>query len=746
MNPFVIPDNLVPTFQSYTEQLPPLGGSTRTFSPLTWFLGPKSENQKLFLEMVSMAFDNHIEGRKLFHPEDSPIFPDGFTDTLEYKAASVEMKEKTAVLLNFLKKSLPYSSFRYIGHMTSDVTIGAVIGYIATILYNPNNVTIQASPVTTYIEMAVGQDLCRMVGYPFPEPIPKNITKQEKTKLQISRISSWGHITSGGTVANAEAFWAHFWSRCIPLALQQALLHEETLILASTVKVKLANGSLKELSKCTAWEAFNLDADENVTLPYRVGSLCSLDPEQVIYLLKKYHPSNIGALRFFTQHGLSSPVFFAPATAHYSIPKAAALLGLGSDNVKTVPVDEHARMEISSLTAHLQACVDHKIPVINVTGVMGTTEETAVDNFEDILTTRETFRRKGLNFDIHVDAAWGGYFLSCIRADYKIPNKDDVLNPSAGVKKKGKSTNFNNSDPQLYCSDFFVRQMEAVKLCDSITIDPHKAGYIPYPAGSLCYRNDKFRDILVYTASYIGGTSVPTVGIYGIEGSKPGAAPVAVYLTHSILRTSKSGYGMILKRCLLNTRLFYLRLLWLAEATDNFVVIGVPVPPTKEKLDYLKSKLIVNGKFISSEEISKDLTLVHELAQIGPDQNIVCYAFNFKEKDGTVNKDYNKYVAFNNKIYERFDYIPETGMKQFDLVVSNTEFGLHYGSRFLNSLINRIGLINVPQDPSIPVLRSTIMDPMANETTTGSSFDKLMPILKTEVTKFAAEAQSIVEA
>eukprot|EP01132_Coremiostelium_polycephalum_P000925 gene925-1168_t len=741
MDPFTIPDYLIPTFNDYTSRLPPLGGSTKTFSPLTWFLGPKGENQKLFQDMVNMALDHHIDGRKQFHPEDSPIFPEGFTDTPEYKAASAEMKEKTAVLLEFLKKSLPYSSFRYIGHMCSDVTIGAVIGYIATILYNPNNVTIQASPVTTYIEMAVGNDLCRMVGYPFAQPIPKDLSKEEKLKLEIERISPWGHITSGGTVANAEAFWAHYWSRCIPLALQQALLHEETLILASSIKVKLANGKPKELSKCTPWEAFNLDADENVNLPYRTALLCGVEPSTVIFLLKKYHPSTEGILEFFQKHGLKSPVFFAPGTGHYSIPKAAALLGLGSNKVKYVPVDDHARMDISALKAHLQACLDHQIPVINVTGVMGTTEESSVDNFEEILKAREEFRRKGLNFDIHVDAAWGGYFLSCIRSDYKIINPEDVLNPAKGIKKKGKSTNFNESDPQLYCSDYFVRQMKHVKLCDSITIDPHKSGYIPYPAGSLCYRNSKLRDILVYTASVIGGSSVPTVGIYGIEGSKPGAAPVAVYLTHSILRTSKSGYGMILKRCLLNTKLFYLRLLWLAAPTDNFVVIGVPVPPTQEKLDYLKSKLIVNGKFISSEEISKDPTLVHELAQIGPDQNIVCYSFNFKEKDGTLNKDYQKYVAFNNKIYERFDYIPETGMKEFDLVVSNTEFGSSYGAKYLNSLANRIGLTNVPFDPSFPVLRSTIMDPMANETTTGSSFDKLVPILKTEVIKFATLAQ-----
>jgi hypothetical protein len=41
----------------------------------------------------------------------------------------------------------------------------------------------------------------------------------------------------------------------------------------------------------------------------------------------------------------------------------------------------------------------------------------------------------------------------------------------------------------------------------------------------LCYRNGAMRDLIAFTASvvYHGGVD-PTVGVYGIEGSKPGAA------------------------------------------------------------------------------------------------------------------------------------------------------------------------------------------------------------------------------
>ena len=36
--------------------------------------------------------------------------------------------------------------------------------------------------------------------------------------------------------------------------------------------------------------------------------------------------------------------------------------------------------------------------------------------------------------------------------------------------------------------------MLALANSDSITVDPHKSGYIPYPAGALCYRNGQLEE------------------------------------------------------------------------------------------------------------------------------------------------------------------------------------------------------------------------------------------------------------
>ena len=69
-------------------------------------------------------------------------------------------------------------------------------------------------------------------------------------------------------------------------------------------------------------------------------------------------------------------------------------------------------------------------------------------------------------------------------------------------------------------SDHTQRQLESLKFADSITIDPHKSGYIPYPAGSLCYRNERMTSLVVWTTPYIdyGAENARTMGVYGLEG------------------------------------------------------------------------------------------------------------------------------------------------------------------------------------------------------------------------------------
>lgn len=51
-------------------------------------------------------------------------------------------------------------------------------------------------------------------------------------------------------------------------------------------------------------------------------------------------------------------------------------------------------------------------------------------------------------------------------------------------------------------------------------MDPHKSGFIPYPGGALCMRDDRHRFLTTWASSYINvsaGNDI-AMGIYGVEG------------------------------------------------------------------------------------------------------------------------------------------------------------------------------------------------------------------------------------
>lgn len=75
-----------------------------------------------------------------------------------------------------------------------------------------------------------------------------------------------------------------------------------------------------------------------------------------------------------------------------------------------------------------------------------------------------------------------------------------------------------------------------------------RSGYINYPAGGLCYRDARMRYLITWTSPivYHAGDDTGSMGVYGVEGSKPGASAVATWLTHKTLGLTEHGYGRLL--------------------------------------------------------------------------------------------------------------------------------------------------------------------------------------------------------
>ena len=74
-----------------------------------------------------------------------------------YEDAVATLTQELLGLLAELKRDVPLFSGRYKGHMIAEQTIAAQVGWFATMLYNPNNIAMEISPVTTRLEMEVAR-------------------------------------------------------------------------------------------------------------------------------------------------------------------------------------------------------------------------------------------------------------------------------------------------------------------------------------------------------------------------------------------------------------------------------------------------------------------------------------------------------------------------------------------------------------------------------------------------------------
>jgi glutamate/tyrosine decarboxylase-like PLP-dependent enzyme len=682
--------------------------STGTRALEAWFLGPKAENADELERFIVEAIRDQAFWRRNFHPSDPTHITGEMKRSPEYLEAMDSLTEGYQSLLAFLKKSVPFFSMRYQGHMNWDLTIPGILGYFAAMLYNPNNVAFEGSTATTILEILVGDDLCRMLGYTIPD----------EAAIEKGAIRPWGHITCDGTVANIEAIWSARNLKFYPLALQAALKEDLALAKAKEITIALPTGKSITLIELDIWSVLNLKADDILALPTRLTNEYQISRDAVTASLAQYSLQSLGIQEFsrrFLSQIEKSPVFFVPGTKHYSFPKAAAVLGIGASNMIDVPVDKDARMNIAALKELLEQCLAEKRPVYTVVAVMGSTEESAIDPIKDVLALRDEFRQRGLEFTVHGDAAWGGYHISVIRDDFDMPEPlaSFTISPPPAVPLK----------------QYVVEQFQALGNADSITVDPHKSGYIPYPAGALCYRNSAMRDLVTFSAPVVfHGETEPTVGIYGIEGSKPGAAAAAVYLSHRVIRPSKSGYGKIIGQALFSCRKLYARLLCMARPEDPFIVVPVPRLPAEannsdveQQTQFIREKIV--GK--TNEEIINDSEAMKLLAEIGPDENILAYAFNFKTESGKLNTDLAQTNRLNKALYERLSINPGDDIYGYDLIVSTTDLNAaQYGKTFIQDYKNRLGVGKSPE-VSITVLRSVVMDPWVTETTKGSFLDIL---------------------
>jgi glutamate/tyrosine decarboxylase-like PLP-dependent enzyme len=516
-------------------------------SPLTWnridacFLGPYGENDGLLEKLVVEFLRDHVYWRRNFHPEDPPAISTEASRHPDYLAFESRMRRELHQLSAALKKSVPFHSPRYMGHMVSDLLLPGLVAQILTLPYNPNNVSEDAAPVTVDMEVQVGLQLARMVGY-VHDPLQPDC--------------AFGHLTSGGTLANYQALRLALALKAFPVALRSA---------------GVPDLALPE----DDWSAFNLHPRVATQLLDQWQQWLALqssgERRHWRRRLQAERIEHLGLVEFFARHpGLRVPQVLAPVTAHYSWSKGLKLLGLGRAQLQLVP-EQGMRLDTDALEAILERCQRERQPVLMSVAVLGTTEYGTFDPVDRMVAARERAAARGLGHGVHVDAAWGGYLATVFRnEDGSLRSRDEVA--------RGYNT---FPAPEVHAA------IAALADTDSITIDPHKLGYLPFGTGAFVCRDHRVTALLSEEADYVFSDSTSKgyleryrgLGQFIPEGSKSGANAAAVFVTHRVLPLDHLNFGRLTRQTILASEAFHQRAIRFAAEMQEHVAAMVPFQP-----------------------------------------------------------------------------------------------------------------------------------------------------------------------
>jgi len=388
------------------------------------FPGPAGENEDLLTELVAEAVRDHLAWRRNYQPGDGQLYDPAAVPAVAEVAQVV--RRETADLLGRLRRSFPFHHPRYIAHQQSELTIPSIVGSLAGLLYNSNNVTAESGNVTVELEVTATSRLLEMVGYRPPpdppwDPTPDDLAAYQE-KVRADESWGWCYLTSGGTSANIAALWmARNVTLMAPDIAELCKGGEGRLPidLEVTPAGKTAPEQVRDLQR---HELLNLPPSESVPLLARLFAR-SDDPAGLWRALLQHTRSTAG----LTARPAAAPVIFVTGARHYSIAKAADLLGLAVDDVAS---DSQHRMDLADLETKLIAAHEAGRAVVAVIAIIGTTEEGAVDRLDAVLDLRARMEKQyGLSFWVHADAAWGGYLASLSR----LPAGEELLVKARGL-------------------------------------------------------------------------------------------------------------------------------------------------------------------------------------------------------------------------------------------------------------------------------------------------------------------------
>lgn len=223
----------------------------------------------------------------------------------------------------------------------------------------------------------------------------------------------------------------------------------------------------------------------------------------------------------------------ASGASHYSRLNAAAWLGLGSDNLITIPSTAQNEISLTHLERALRDCYQQGQRVAAIILTLGTTDAFGLDDLPAVVRLRDQLAAEfGLTEHqlpwIHADAVIGWPWL--VFRDY-----DFEANPLGFHSRTLRSLQDS------------LERIQPLHLADSIGIDFHKTGYAPYISSLFLVKRRADLTLLSRAPAempylYQFGHYHP--GLFTLECSRSGAGALAALANLRLL--GKQGYRVIL--------------------------------------------------------------------------------------------------------------------------------------------------------------------------------------------------------
>ena len=236
-----------------------------------------------------------------------------------------------------------------------------------------------------------------------------------------------------------------------------------------------------------------------------------------------------GMERALDYYGYKRAVVIVSTRGHYSIRKAANILGIGEENVLNIPVDDCNRIDLKKLRRRIRTLQEgeseERTKIISIVGIAGTTETGNVDPLKALA---EISRQVGAHF--HVDACWGGSALLV---------------------------------------DEYRALFQGIERADSVSIDAHKLLYCPMTMGLILFQSEKDLNTIRHSSQYIIRRNSVDTGRFTVEGSRPFEC-LKPWAALKII--GREGYGLLFKRAFESTA----TLKKILDDCGNFETLNVP--------------------------------------------------------------------------------------------------------------------------------------------------------------------------